>query len=96
VFLFGIEELGIQIEEPFGVLPLEALCDTSIEGVVMDMRDSYVQGHFGPLAEPVAGVVRPLDSAWSDLEPGATGAPLQTPSEASFSSGDYLSQTIRR
>ena len=25
--LFGIEELGIQIEEPFSILPLEALCD---------------------------------------------------------------------
>jgi predicted membrane chloride channel (bestrophin family) len=49
IFLFGIEELGIQIEEPFGILPLEALCDTSIEGVVMDMQESYRKGHFGEL-----------------------------------------------
>jgi len=42
IFLFGIEELGIQIEEPFGILPLEALCDGSIEGVVMDMRARLV------------------------------------------------------
>merc|ERR1719281_655646 len=49
IFLFGIEELGIQIEEPFGILPLEALCDTSIEGVVMDMQDSYKKGYFGQL-----------------------------------------------
>ena len=29
-FLLGIEELGVQIEEPFSVLPLESFCDTSI------------------------------------------------------------------
>jgi len=52
IFLFGIEELGIQIEEPFGILPLEALCDTSIEGVVMDMQESYKKGFFGELREP--------------------------------------------
>ena len=50
-FLFGIEELGIQIEEPFGILPLEALCDTSIETVVMDMQESYKKGHFGELRD---------------------------------------------
>jgi len=49
LFLFGIEELGIQIEEPFGILPLEALCDGSIEAVVVDMRKSYDEGLFGPL-----------------------------------------------
>jgi len=47
--LFGIEELGIQIEEPFGILPLEAMSDGSIEGVVQDMRESYKKGHFGPI-----------------------------------------------
>ena len=50
VFLFGIEELGIQIEEPFGILPLEALCDGSIETVVADMKASCDKQHFGPLA----------------------------------------------
>merc|ERR1719428_966646 len=50
-FLFGIEELGVQIEEPFGILPLESLCDGSIEGVVMDMQASYNKGHFGELRD---------------------------------------------
>jgi len=50
VFLFGIEELGIQIEEPFGILPLEALCDGAIESVVADMKASCDKQHFGPLA----------------------------------------------
>lgn len=26
--LLGIEEIGVQIEEPFGILPLEAICET--------------------------------------------------------------------
>ena len=50
IFLFGIEELGIQIEEPFGILPLEALCDGAIETVVADMKASCDKQHFGPLA----------------------------------------------
>jgi len=29
-FLVGIEELGLQIEEPFSILPIEAYCDGSI------------------------------------------------------------------
>lgn len=29
-FMLGIEELGVQIEEPFSVLPLESFCDASI------------------------------------------------------------------
>ena len=34
-FLLGIEELGVQIEEPFSILPMEAYCDASI-GAVLD------------------------------------------------------------
>ena len=26
--LLGIDQIAIQIEEPFGILPLEAICDT--------------------------------------------------------------------
>jgi len=40
-FLFGIEEIGIQIEEPFSILPLEALCDGAIEGVINEIRDAH-------------------------------------------------------
>jgi len=29
-FLLGVEELGTQIEEPFGILPIEAFCEGSI------------------------------------------------------------------
>jgi len=95
LFLFGIEELGIQIEEPFGILPLEQLCDGSIEGVVMDMRDSYMKGHFGPLDNfsDRAGVVMPADRAF--LESGSDELQFPASADASYSSGDYLSQTLR-
>merc|ERR1719375_685953 len=36
-FLLGIEELGLQIEEPFSILPMEAFCDASIGNVLYDM-----------------------------------------------------------
>merc|ERR1712134_77620 len=66
-FLTGIEELGIQIEEPFGILPLEALCDTSIEAVVMDMQESYKKGYFGQL-----GVQHDIGTGYN-LPEGQTG-----------------------
>jgi predicted membrane chloride channel (bestrophin family) len=82
IFLFGIEELGIQIEEPFGILPLESLCDTSIETVVMDMQDSYKKGHFGELrvddrellqAEWVSGTVVPTAASPEHDHPSSGG-----------------------
>merc|ERR1719298_66951 len=36
-FLLGIEELGLQIEEPFSILPMEAFCDASIGAVLNAM-----------------------------------------------------------
>jgi len=36
-FLLGIEELGVQIEEPFSILPMEAFCDASIGNVLNEM-----------------------------------------------------------
>jgi predicted membrane chloride channel (bestrophin family) len=36
-FLLGIEELGQQIEEPFGILPIEAFCDGSIGAALNEM-----------------------------------------------------------
>jgi len=36
-FLLGIEELGLQIEEPYSILPMEAFCDGSIGAVLNEM-----------------------------------------------------------
>jgi len=36
-FLLGIEELGLQIEEPFGILPMEAFCDGAIGAALNEM-----------------------------------------------------------
>jgi predicted membrane chloride channel (bestrophin family) len=37
-FLFGIEEIGIQTEEPFGILPIEAFCDAAIAATMNEMN----------------------------------------------------------
>jgi len=39
-FLLGIEELGSQLEEPFGILPMEAFCDGSIGAALQEMVNS--------------------------------------------------------
>mmetsp|Transcript_115493 Transcript_115493/g.182629 ORF Transcript_115493/g.182629 Transcript_115493/m.182629 type:complete len:445 (-) Transcript_115493:224-1558(-) len=38
-FLLGIEEIGIQLEEPFSVLPLEALCNGAIAAVLEELME---------------------------------------------------------
>eukprot|EP00887_Chlorella_sp_A99_P003463 scaffold7.g3463.t1 len=41
--LLGIEEIGVSIEEPFSILPLEALCDV-IEANVGELRSTHGRG----------------------------------------------------
>jgi predicted membrane chloride channel (bestrophin family) len=36
-FLLGIEEIGVQVEEPFSILPLEALCNGAIAAAMEEM-----------------------------------------------------------
>ena len=45
-FLFGIEEVGIQIEEPFSILPLETMCDGAIEATNTEMLGAVESGVF--------------------------------------------------
>ncbi|KAI7845435.1 hypothetical protein COHA_000987 [Chlorella ohadii] len=40
--LLGIEEIGVSIEEPFSILPLDALCDT-IEANVKELQKTHSQ-----------------------------------------------------
>ena len=49
-FLFGIEEVGIQIEEPFSILPLEAFCDGAIAATSEEMLRAEQSGVFEELA----------------------------------------------
>ena len=49
-FLFGIEEVGIQIEEPFSILPLEAFCDGAIAATSEEMLSAEQSGVFEELA----------------------------------------------
>jgi len=45
-FLFGIEEVGIQIEEPFSILPLEAFCNGAISATNQEMLGAVKSGVF--------------------------------------------------
>ena len=68
-FLLGIEELGLQIEEPFSILPMEAFCDASIGAVLYDMVLSEDKARgldrpqrgapLGPTPTPVAPAATP-------------------------------------
>jgi predicted membrane chloride channel (bestrophin family) len=40
--LLGIEEIGVQIEEPFSILPLEAMCAT-IQGNLVEMHQKRLE-----------------------------------------------------
>jgi len=48
-FLFGIEEVGIQIEEPFSILPLEAFCNGAIAATSEEMLQADKSGVFQTL-----------------------------------------------
>ncbi|CAK0783433.1 hypothetical protein CVIRNUC_006632 [Coccomyxa viridis] len=41
--LLGIEEIGVQIEEPFGILPLEQICDTAEDEIRGKINDDMVK-----------------------------------------------------
>ena len=45
-FLFGIEEVGIQVEEPFSILPLEAFCNGAITACNDEMLGACKDGVF--------------------------------------------------
>ena len=45
-FLFGIEEVGIQIEEPFSILPLEAFCNGAVQATTDEMTSAVDNGVF--------------------------------------------------
>lgn len=38
--MLGVEELGIQIEEPFSILPIELICET-ISTSVVELQTSF-------------------------------------------------------
>ena len=61
VFLFGIDELATQLEEPFTILPTQGFCDKigancdeiiSWQGQSLDGEEAMVQEGMGALAPP--------------------------------------------
>ncbi|GLI63083.1 hypothetical protein VaNZ11_005985 [Volvox africanus] len=70
--LLGIDEIGISIEEPFGILPLDVICNraqTDVVSLIKDDQDvvKYIadvrQGRIAPPAEPVVAVATPVAAA---------------------------------
>ena len=79
-FLLGIEEIGIQIEEPFSILPLEALCDGAIEATMNEMvtaydRDDYEVQRGLPDLEPQPAMVPDEEPSTRDSAPVAVAVP---------------------
>jgi predicted membrane chloride channel (bestrophin family) len=77
-FLLGIEEIGIQIEEPFSILPLEALCNGAIAATIDELlsskRDpSYTVGPAIP-GKYVKAIPPPLPGQVIDTEAIAASA----------------------
>ena len=69
VFLFGIEELATQLEEPFTILPMQAFCD-KIYNWCMEIM-SWSRGDNGSMHKPV----RPEHAYFSRGAPTAVSAP---------------------
>eukprot|EP00962_Isochrysis_galbana_P021537 scaffold6354_cov126-Isochrysis_galbana.AAC.14 len=67
-FLLGIEEIGIQIEEPFSILPIEAFCNgaiaATIDELVSSTRDpSFDVGVLQATAQPRPAVAMVHEAA---------------------------------
>jgi len=70
VFLFGIEELGIQIEEPYTILPMDSMCDSMqatlaelvrIEATTEESEYDYLPP-IGEDAKPLSSL--PMQRSW--------------------------------
>ena len=52
-FLFGIEEIGVQIEEPFGILALEVCTDCGLAcGISARLTSNQRSGHYNKVRPP--------------------------------------------
>ena len=61
-FMLGLEELGMQIEEPFGILPMEAFCDGSIGAPLQEMviAEDEARAMQAATQAPVAKAAKPV------------------------------------
>jgi hypothetical protein len=71
-FLLGIEEIGIQIEEPFSILPLEALCNGAIAATIDELLQSKRDPSFS------VGQALPRKSVRASLPPPLPGQVIDT------------------
>jgi len=97
-FLFGIEEVGIQTEEPFSILPLEAFCNGAIQATNEELLRTQESGVFESLCpafegyqtmkqEVLGGVEGTRDSAPTAVEATRDAAPTKAESYAEYMAG---------
>jgi len=95
--LLGIEELGLQIEEPFGILPMEAFCDGAIysalnEAVTSEDRKralehAFVQGRTATAlaAKSPATAQKPAAAAAELVASAPVASAAKMPEDAAMS-----------
>jgi len=68
LLLLGIDEIGIEIEEPFGILPLVTICDRIQADVESQLRDGQsIKDHIATNLGPVTNV-RSVKGSVEELE----------------------------
>merc|ERR1711957_249549 len=75
-FLLGIEELAVQMEEPFSILPMEKMCEGSIRTAVMEQVERSQAGIQAPYYGEGQGEF-PVNAGFSVAAPPAPVAPVQ-------------------
>ena len=97
--LLGIDEIGVQIEEPFGLLPLDDICD-SIEGDIYAMLQEGINIKKTALQARLAAIgeqdeIDGLESTPFSPLPRMRGSSLSTGSNGAASHPEWEESTIR-
>jgi len=106
-FLFGIEEVGIQTEEPFSILPLEAFCNGAIQATNEELLKTQKSGVFENLCpasenyqtmkqEVLGGVEGTRDSAPTTVDPSDPNGEQQAVHEATRDKAESFAEYMAR
>jgi predicted membrane chloride channel (bestrophin family) len=95
LFLFGIEELGVQIEEPFGILPLPFLCEKVHKSILELIGEAGIDWNYGTkFAESAMGAVDVMSSQVEISALPAAEAVAGTSTSTSTSAVEALASSI--
>ena len=77
--MLGIEEIGVQVEEPFSILPLEALCNGAIAATLEEMVGAERAGDLKAPVPPVMEEPAVEEPAAEEDEDAASMTGLSVP-----------------